>query len=45
MIVGLTSLFGAAEHWRKGHVRLRVALIFGSFVVAGAYLWRNWPDS
>ena len=38
VIVGLTSMFGAAEHWRKGHVKLRVALVFGSFAAAGAYL-------
>jgi uncharacterized membrane protein YfcA len=38
VIVGLTSLFGAAEHWREGHVRLRIALVFGSFAAAGAYL-------
>lgn len=37
-VVGLTSLFGAAEHWRKGHVRLRVALVFGPIAAAGAYL-------
>ena len=38
VIVGLTSFFGAAEHWREGHIRLRVALVFGSFAAAGAYL-------
>ena len=37
-MVGVTSLFGSAEHWREGHVRLRVALVFGSFAAAGAYL-------
>lgn len=37
-VVGLTSLFEAAEHWREGHVRLRVALVFGSIAAAGAYL-------
>ncbi len=37
-VVGLTSLFGAAEHWREGHVRLRVALVFGPITAAGAYL-------
>lgn len=37
-MVGLTSLFGAAEHWRKGRVKLRVALIFGPIAAAGAYL-------
>lgn len=38
VIVGLTSFFGAAEHWREGHIRFRVALVFGSFAAAGAYL-------
>ena len=38
LVVGVTSLFGAAEHWREGHVRLRVALAFGSFTAARAYL-------
>lgn len=37
-VVGLTSLFGAAEHWREGRVRLRVALVFGPIAAAGAYL-------
>lgn len=37
-IVGVTSLFGTAEHWREGHVRLCVALVFGLFAAAGAYL-------
>ncbi|MEJ7843651.1 MAG: sulfite exporter TauE/SafE family protein [Rubrobacter sp.] len=37
-VVGLTSLFGAAEHWRKGRVKLRVALVFGPIAAAGAYL-------
>lgn len=37
-VVGLTSVFGAAEHWRKGHVMLRVALVFGPIAAAGAYL-------
>lgn len=38
VIVGLTSLFGAAEHRRESHVRLRVAFVFGPFAAAGAYL-------
>ncbi|MCA1716094.1 MAG: sulfite exporter TauE/SafE family protein [Actinobacteria bacterium] len=38
VVVGVTSLFGAAEHWREGHIRFRVALVFGSFAAAGAYL-------
>lgn len=37
-VVGLTSLFGAAEHWREGHVKLRLAFVFGLFAAAGAYL-------
>ncbi|MDP9458218.1 MAG: permease [Actinobacteria bacterium] len=37
-VVGLTSVFGAAEHWREGRVRLRVALVFGPIAAAGAYL-------
>ena len=37
-VVGLTSLLGAAEHWREGHVRLRVAFVFGSIAAVGAYL-------
>lgn len=37
-VVGLTSLAGAAGHWRQGHVRLRVALIFGPVAMAGSYL-------
>ncbi|CAN5882857.1 sulfite exporter TauE/SafE family protein [soil metagenome] len=37
-VVGLTSLFGAAQHWREGRVRLRVALVFGPIAAIGAYL-------
>jgi uncharacterized membrane protein YfcA len=37
-VVGATSLFGAAGHWRAGNVNLRVALIFGSVAMAGTYL-------
>lgn len=37
-VVGVTSIFGAAEHWREGNVRLRVALAFGLFAVGGAYV-------
>lgn len=37
-VVGMTSLAGAAGHWREGHVNLRVALIFGSLAMAGSYL-------
>lgn len=38
VVVGVTSLFGAMEHWREGHVRLRVALVFGLVAAVGAYL-------
>lgn len=38
LVVGLTSLSGAVSHWRDGRVRFRVALIFGIFAMAGAYL-------
>lgn len=37
-VVGLTSLFGAASHWRAGNVNVRVALVFGAVAMAGAYL-------
>jgi uncharacterized membrane protein YfcA len=37
-VVGATSLFGAAGHWRAGNVNLRVALIFGAVAMAGTYL-------
>ena len=36
LVVGVTSLFGAAEHWRQGRVQLRVALVFGPIAAAGA---------
>ena len=38
MVVGATSLFGMVGHWREGNVQLRVALLFGVFAMAGAYL-------
>jgi uncharacterized membrane protein YfcA len=38
MVVGATSLFGMAAHWREGNVQLRVAFLFGVFAMAGAYL-------
>lgn len=38
IVVGIASLFGAAEHWRESHVRLRVALVFGVFAMAGSFL-------
>lgn len=37
-VVGLTSLFGAAEHWRTDRIKLRAALVFGPIAAAGAYL-------
>jgi len=37
-VVGATSLVGAAGHWRDGHVRLRVALVFGAVAMVGTYL-------
>ena len=36
-VVGVTSLAGAALHWRMGNVRLRTALSFGLFAMAGAF--------
>lgn len=36
-VVALTSAFGAFGHWRAGHVRLRVAFIFGAFTMVGGY--------
>ncbi len=38
VVVGVTSLSGAAEHWREGNVRPRVVLIFGLSAMAGAYI-------
>lgn len=37
-VVGATSLFGAAGHWRAGNVDLRVATLFGAVAMAGTYL-------
>ena len=37
-VVGMTSLSGAAEHWRKGNVRLQAVLLFGLPATAGAYV-------
>jgi uncharacterized protein len=36
-VVGVTSLFGAAGHWRKGNLQLRAALIFGGVAMVGTY--------
>ena len=38
VVIGVTSLSGILGHWREGRIRLRVALVFGLFAVAGAYL-------
>ena len=37
-VVGVTSLVGAASHWRAGNVRIRTALTFGVVAMAGSYL-------
>jgi uncharacterized protein len=37
-VVGATSLFGAASHWREGRVRLGTGLVFGLVAMAGAFL-------
>ena len=36
-VVGATSLFGAASHWRSGNVRFRTALFFGVIAMVGSY--------
>ena len=36
-VVGVTSLVGAASHWRAGNVDLRIAALFGVVAMAGAY--------
>lgn len=36
-VVGVTSLFGAAGHWRKGQLQLRAALVFGALAMVGTY--------
>lgn len=36
-IVGITSLIGAALHWRLGNVRIPTALGFGLLAMAGAF--------
>lgn len=38
LVVGLTSIFGAVEHWRGNCLQPRVALIFGPITAAAAYL-------
>ena len=37
-VVGLTSLVGAAFHWRAGNVRLGTAAVFGVLAMGGAFL-------
>jgi uncharacterized membrane protein YfcA len=37
-VVGVTSLVGAARHWRVGNLDLRVALLFGGVAMAGSLL-------
>jgi uncharacterized protein len=34
-IVGTTSLFGAAGHWRAGNLQFRAALVFGAMAMVG----------
>ena len=36
-VVGLTSLVGAAAHWRLGNVRLTTAAVFGILAMGGAF--------
>jgi uncharacterized membrane protein YfcA len=38
VVVGATSLLGALKHRQEGHMRLRVALVFGTFSMIGAYV-------
>lgn len=38
VVVGVTSLFGAARHWRAGNVDLRIAFIFGAVAMIGTFL-------
>ena len=36
-VVGVSSLFGAADHWRRGNLQLRTALVFGAMAMSGTY--------
>jgi len=36
-VVGVTSLFGAVGHWRRGNLQLRATLVFGVMAMAGTY--------
>jgi uncharacterized protein len=38
LIVGATSLVGAAGHWLEGHVKVRAAALFGAVAMVGAFL-------
>src|SRR5690242_5028521 len=38
VVVGLTSAFGAVQHWRGGTVNLRAAVAFGPPAIVGALL-------
>ena len=37
-VVGLTSAFGAAGHWRAGNVNGRIAVVFGAVAMLGTVL-------
>jgi len=37
VVVGITSLIGAALHWRLGNVRVGMAITFGLFAMVGAF--------
>ena len=36
-VIGVTSLVGAASHWRAGNVNIRTAVTFGLVAMVGAY--------
>lgn len=36
-VVGVTATLSAVDHWRRGNVDVRVALVFGVFGVAGTF--------
>jgi uncharacterized membrane protein YfcA len=38
LVVGVTSLIGAALHWRLGNVRVGMAFTFGVFAMLGAFM-------
>ena len=37
LVVGVTSMIGAALHWRLGNVRVGMAFTFGLLAMVGAY--------